>query len=227
MDQLEQLAQKLITANTSRGQAAYKGRITKLLAEIAQEKGVQPTRSIVFNVASRYKLDYLMKRLQVQIFEENGSVWGWWDLHIQLMAEILPLEKSSEGYHVKYDDARKGFYKAVRLPVTFYKNRGLFGESPSTEVTIESNGAEWIKYGYAKACPLQFDMNLERNEYTVTRSIHDYGFWVAYKWWEGCQSWYENLHPEWFCDMAYWQPKDNRAVLGCENRDFWESRKIE
>lgn len=34
--------------------------------------------------------------------------------------------------------------------------------------------------------------------WNVRTNIKEFGFWKAYDWWEGCQTWYKQQHPEWF-----------------------------
>lgn len=228
MDKLEQLISKFNEADNFRGEAARKASITKAIAKMVEECGIQKTRSEVIRLAAKYNVSYLIKRLTKELFREGDRVFGWWNEELQVMAEPLPLERTSQEFFVTRDDNNKGFYKAENLPISFFTH---YDNQPSNviEVTIEHNSPEWIAFGYAKACKLQWHITPGKNEYIVTRTIFEYGFYCAYKWWEGCATWYENLHPDWFADMEHWgkEVKETRAVLGTENRQFWEDRRID
>ena len=194
---------KYLSADTPRKLVARKGQITKIINEIGSRKQVLAVLEQVKTVP-----DWLEKRLKTNsLYTEGGCVFGWYeDPETQVQAKELPLSHSHDNYVVttyRHEGLwrQRGFYEAVSLPVVWY--------SDVIEVRFPVKGTlYWLRYGYALPCPLQWHRG-ESSEYKcfvlwVNRSIINHGFWAAYKWWEGCQLWYYERHPEWFADLDWW-----------------------
>ncbi len=114
----------------------------------------------------------------------------------------------------------RGFLPAVDLPIVEIIPMGC-------RVKILSQWEKMAENGYAEAVPLQWHRQTDPPSWTlsrdndnqlpeymnkgedrpglyVDRSIVAFGFWKAYRWWQGCRDWYFEKHPEWFWDDPAW-----------------------
>jgi hypothetical protein len=206
MDKLKLAIERYQRADTIRKAAGAKGVITRLTNELAQEIGPVEARKKIWEVLAQVEHpDWMRQRFSPGSFYKEGDrFFGWWDEgQLQFQAEELPFYKLRDSLEVCFahcrDDSLKwqlrGFYVATQFPV-------FRGES-HLEVSFPVEKTPfWIEFGYALPCSLQW--RWDENGFYVTRSIISQGFWCAYKWWEGCQWWYYEKHPEWFADMAVW-----------------------
>lgn len=161
----------------------------------------------------------------------SQSVYGKWH-DDQVLAEPLPLTLITEdsffhgkrGFKVSYeirsirssgfskgDWESRGFAEAVTLPLHWQEN----GQTWRVTVPFYLQ-QELLSHGYAAAIPIQWSRRTETfrdrahpNEENcpglyVERSIIAFGFWKAYRWWQGCKLWYYERHPEWFWDDPVW-----------------------
>jgi hypothetical protein len=203
---LRQSITRFLEADTSRKQAGIKGVITKLITQRAVEVGVTATRGEVLQVLEEFENlpDWLKERFNPRSFyKEKDRVFGWWDATEQVQAEELPLYHSVDRYYVSFYGSqneawiwnRRGFHLAQELPL----KHGT--ESSWVDFPVEWTEF-WLPYGYALPCKLQWYW--DDDEYRVSRSIIDHGFWQGWKWWEGAKYWYFNHRPELFIDMVEW-----------------------
>jgi len=233
-EKLLKIINKLMTADTIRKRAGTKGSLTQLINQLGLELGAKQARIEIWDFLTNNYPDWgidvwLHQRLTPgSLYSENGRVFGWWaDGWLQTQAEALPLEQNERGYFVSlFNDKnhslweQRGFYAAQPLPVTFYQ------EGMQVHFSFQQT-LFWREYGYAMPCPLQWMRNQweDQEQLRVTRSIFSAGFQQAWKWWEGCQWWYLEKHPDWFVDLDWWgeetvpqrwEPTDNpyAAVLG-------------
>lgn len=219
--------------SSNRKLGAAKGKITKLVNELAKEIGAVLAREKILKfleslkIGSNERLDFLLKRFTPGTFYEEGErIFGWWDINEQVQAEELPMYTEigwdgSKTYIVSVSGGGlKGFCIAQPIPVKFYAG-GL-------EVSFDvKQSLFWLEYGYALPCKLQW----HRGQWDggtclwVNRSIFSSGFWQAWKWWEGAKWWYLEKRPELFAPLDWWgkelspqrfEPEDDpyAAVLG-------------
>ena len=235
IDKLSKAIDQYLTENsTTRKIAAAKGRVTKLVNDLASELGAVAVREMALSLV--LAKDYIRDRTELlknrftfgTLYLEGGCIFGWYDQE-QAQAEALPLVYSGTSYSTNFYGfsnkiglwQQRGFYTSESLPIRFYA-----GE---IEVNFDVNCSQfWSEYGYARPCQLQWHRGRFDDGGTclwVDRSIISSGFWSAYKWWSGCQWWYYERHPEWFADAQIWgdweekpifhyAPEPDSAVLG-------------
>ena len=239
MEKIKTAIERYTQAETSRKQSAAKGLITRIVNERASEVGATATRQEVIEVLK--DLDgipgWIAQRFNTRSFYKEGDrVMGWWDKASQVQAEALPLYSTGRSYSVSFFGRsneiplwnRRGFWTAQELPLKFYPvQHGPLGnyQSSYVEFPVEKT-LIFIEYGYALPCPLQWWWT-QGDEFRVTRSIIDHGFWQAWKWWDGAMFWYLEKRPELFSDLDWWgeeiqeaemiahpAPNNHSAVLG-------------
>ncbi|WP_293335885.1 hypothetical protein [Microcoleus sp. CAWBG58] len=230
--------QKYLDPNTSRpSRSAAKGIITRLVNAASATDVV-----LISEILKEFdKLpDWLKLRFQKgSLYEEGDRVFGWCS-DDQIQAVPLPVvfdyyRDKSDGRSVEYirvvASDNVNFAPPVALPFD------------GCRVNVESDDPNFLKlleHGWASPCDLQWSW-FERSRfsdlegYVVERSIIPYGFWQAWKWWPECWRWYLKKRPElfeeaewWKKDPVYYEPPGDlyAAVLGGENKAFFESRKF-
>jgi hypothetical protein len=193
---------------------AAKGKVTKLANELAFEIGVIAARERILKFLKQIeihseRLDLLKKRFTPRTFYiEQERIFGWWDINDQFQAEPLPIYSetnwdNSNAYIVAPCAGEwnsRGFDVAQPLPVKFHSG-GLEVSFPVKQSLF------WLEHGYALPCELQW----RRGEWPeggtclwVDRSIIQFGFWQAWKWWDTAKWWYLDKRPELFADMDWW-----------------------
>lgn len=212
-----------------------KNRITKLLnkrgEEIGQSNAREEAWQILQEVEPSSRPIWLMQRLTVgTLYIERDRVMGWISEN-QCQAIPLPLKKTTFYYGERgtglcnclevTTDAQewkeKGFCKAVNMPLSRCGNRQ--GDYWIVQFPIEEF-FYWLLLGYAMPCPIQWEWN--DKGFRVTRSIREFGFWEAWKWWDKAFYFYLEQKPELLGDLDTWlvhrfDPPPNdpfAAVLG-------------
>jgi hypothetical protein len=254
-EKLRRAIEKYLDPDSKQAKSGLKGAITKIVNAIP----VSDT-GLIREVLQEFSdlPNWLRLRFEKgSLYEENGCVFGWYS-DSQLQAKPLPVELNSFSYHDETTDklrivkyilvigAREGFYPAVPMPI-----ENTFGGDLPKDVYINIpiddtlNFLEMWKHGWASPCPIQWSRGkrqirndsegwISQDGYTVDRSIIAHGFWVAWKWWPGCQLWYLNKRPELFEESEWWgpprpdcaKPELGSMVLGVQNREFWERNKF-
>lgn len=199
---------KYLSADTDKKKSAAKGLITKVVNEIGDG-------SQVWVIVREFNLDNWLFRKFIPgpLSLEGDGVFGWYSER-QIQIEKLPMSTFSEGektyfkvnfYGFKSEAflwKERGFEEAEELPIVRYSIPfcSAWVEFPLKKTPV------FIQHGYANSSPLQwsFENELEQTNYIVKRSIIPYGFWCAWKWWEGCQWWYLLNRPELFGDSELW-----------------------
>ena len=226
MEKLREAIRKYLSFGISnRTIGAAKGRITKLVNELAAELGVENARELARTVlalvlaegqdVTEHRVETLKNRFDTKSFYQEGDrIFGWYNPEQQVQAEELPIYYNDAGYyyHVSFyrrQDERllwmsRGFEVAEDLPTI------LRGSQIEVRFDVKRS-LFWLRYGYALPCELpwhrgRFDgsTNAEDECLWVRRSIIPSGWWCAWKWWPDCQWWYYERHPEWFTDMDWW-----------------------
>lgn len=225
-ENLRQAIQKYLDAEPHR-KSAFKGVMTRLI-----NSSPDITVEVIQKVIAEFKdlpQEITQRFTKGSFYESGGLVYGW-VREGQLQAEPIPVymsvareEPERRFIRVIRNQPGLGFAEALRLP--FLDGR--------TEVPWEETDL-YARSGWANACDLQWYWK-EGENYVVSRSIIPYGFWQAWKWWDGARNWYLEHRPELFEDEEIWQtepvrhePIDNpyAAVLGDKNRELFEARKF-
>jgi hypothetical protein len=213
---------------SSRGASRAKAKITKVVNDSAEVNTLEQVHEVLaeFNELPEWIKNRFTRG---SLYKEGTSMFGWYREN-QVQAEVLPVTtifdsfNREEGY-LRVVASRDGFEVPVDMP--------LAGGSCVVSVPYEQSFF-FAKYGWANAWPLQWYRDEEK--YEVDRSIIPYGFWRAWKWWEGAWHWYLRNRPELFEDFECWgepeqrlqAPKSDDVVLGGkkENKEFWEAQKF-
>lgn len=212
MEALSKAIDTYLAADTTRKIAAAKGRITKLINNLAFEFGAVAARNKILALLNSLdappRIAFLYERLTVgSLYKESDRWFGWWDDgSAQVQAEPLPflacqVNALVVSFVVFKEEAvfwqNRGFYVAEPLPFCFDRQGFLFVEVPVAETE------RWAMLGWANPCKLQWLWVL--GEYKVTRSIISCGFWQAWNWYGfSSRIWYLENRPELFADMDWW-----------------------
>ncbi len=237
IEKLDSAIEKYLSAfGTNRQIAGAKGRLTKLVNDLADSHGAVTVREKVLDVLAN--THYVSDRTELlknrftygSLYQEGDRVYGWYqERDVQVQAEHLPLARSNRAYIVSFYGhgdtiglwVAFGFAQAEALPTD------RRGQTLYVEIKPESTPF-WAKYGYAYAIELpcsRITTNEGVSMLVVKRSIIGSGFWKSYSWWAGCKWWYYDHHPEWFGDDPIWgdweetptfyyAPEPDSAVLG-------------
>jgi hypothetical protein len=222
VDKLCQIIEDFAGSRLPKESAILKGKFTRTVNQWAKKYGVITARETVWNAVSLFalidpaneQLQILLKRVTVNsLYKDHDSTWGWYCPDSQAQAEKVPLVIHSEDITVSFFAFNKerelwesrGFQEAVSFPYIRHDIPGL----RQFIVHIRRKDSEfWNSQGYY--LPEEFPYERDGESLTVTRNLKEFGFWKAWKWWEGCQAWYKDKHPEWFFFEGYaWAKGDN------------------
>lgn len=179
-DKLFTILDKIKGATSRKQRGAGKANFTQNFKRLVKKYGVSEARSLSLNALGLYLLEepdnkhlkFLAQRIEPKpgyYFQGDGATWGWY-CESQIMAEKLPLFIAPEVIHVDFSI----LYKDKEL----WNERGFYeAETFPYEKYIDGDGIAYL---------------------SVFKNCREYGFWKAYRWWEGCQDWYYKKHPEWF-----------------------------
>lgn len=177
--------------------------ITKAIRDLEGSATVEEVKEILLSVegASEEVFSYWLNLLETNL--ETGdslypttlpTVLGKFRPN-QLLAENLPMRRDTQTDPPKYIvfscRQEEGFDRAKHIPL--YEGYVC---------VASSRWEEFAKYGYAQALPIAL---IRRDDsWIVQLSVYEFGFSVAWKWWENCRKWYFEKHPEWFWDDPIW-----------------------
>lgn len=214
IEQLTNLLDDFINGNHSRKKlSAIKGSITCKLNIWGQHYGVAAARVQALGIVQLLRLGNLdndrlnlwINRLTVGSFYNEGDrTFGWYDPNSQVQAEQLPVVWNSKrvtvNFYGMYQESvaweARGFLEAMPLPWDRNDDELVVTFKKFYHGKTQKWAWYWACWGYAVAEPLPYTVYEDRLE--VDRNIKDFGWWNAYKWWVGCETWYKDKHPEWF-----------------------------
>jgi hypothetical protein len=216
------IIEKLRSTKTLKQQSTHQASFTKNFKRLLTKYGIEYARKTYLNALGFYLLEqpdnsyfqFLYARIKPKVgfyFRYGGDAYYWHD-ESQIMAETAPLyiplnrdfiQVSFENcWHKREYWNERGFYASE--PIAYRCLFSNFINEPVEVLGIEVKREDLEEYGFAKPKDLILirDGQWEDGErfffWRVSRKEKEFGFWQAYKWWAGCESWYEEKHPEWF-----------------------------
>ncbi|MBW4599002.1 MAG: hypothetical protein KME29_05140 [Calothrix sp. FI2-JRJ7] len=227
---LATILDKVVSARHSKEHGASKTSFTKNFQRLVKSYGLKWARKSCLNMLGFYllenpdnkHLDFLYKRVDFKLgayFKWGSFTYAWFDEN-QIMAEVAPLiiceipdrfvrVDFSEFY---YDDSwvQRGFCAAENIAYDYdYKGKSL-------DISVEREGLEEYGFARSEAIPLRrrsLNGSTKEDFWEVVKNIKEFGFWNAYKWWEGCEDWYQEKRPEWFDDKFYERARLHKEEL--------------